>query len=914
MTVLPVLDRVTPAERRDALVAFATLLAVMAGYTILETARDALFLASIPADRLPFAYLAVAVVAFAVTAALDRLGSAHRREALAGWLVFSAGLTAAFHAFLPRGHTLALYALYAWGGVLTTVVLVEFWGILASRFNVVQAKRVFPLVAAGSVAGALLGTGLAGVLTAVVSARHLLLFSAAFLLIASGLPLLLRVGDAPGREPRGRDAAGRGAASRGLRVLAEPYARRVAALVVLSTVTLTVVDFVFKATVAESVPADELGAFFARVYFGLNVLSLLAQVLVVRGAVRTLTVTGALAVLPTLLAAAALTTPVVGVLGGALLMKAADGGLRHSLHRTASELLYVPMSSRVRAAVKRFGDVVGQRGGQALASLLILALLAAGAGRAVQGGVVAGLAALWVLLAVRLRASYLDLFRSTLRDEARRSRFGFPDLDQSSLENVVATLNSLNDGEVRAAMEVLASQGRARLVPALILYHPSAEVVVDALDLLSAHERGDIVPIADRLLDGGPPRVRAAALRARVRLGAGEDLLRRFVDDDCPDVRATALVGLAAGAAEHADAPLRDLEALRRTGDVTARVAIARAIAHRPSATLCDLVLRLSEDPALEVQRAALDAIRAHPDPRYLDRLVEMLSVRVLRPDAREALVALGDIAFRRIAATLADAEVPSAIRRHAPRTLMRFDPEDAAPVLVERFEVETDRVVRHKILRALAHLRDREPDLALPVGTLRRFQREALVRALEFRDYRTALERDARQRPEVRTRFHGLLVRLLRDRERVEVDEVFRLLALMAPGEDVEAIQRGLSSPRRDVRASSTELLGALLDPPVRDPFVDLVEDPDGRTAIRAAQGLYPVRALDYEEVVRRMLSHPSEGLRGLAVYQAGVLGLRSLLPDIRAMSDDDRGGLLSEALRRVEGELGSRAPVSAE
>ena len=47
-----------PANRAAA-GAFLTLAAVMAGHAILETARDALFLARVPVSRLPWVYLAV---------------------------------------------------------------------------------------------------------------------------------------------------------------------------------------------------------------------------------------------------------------------------------------------------------------------------------------------------------------------------------------------------------------------------------------------------------------------------------------------------------------------------------------------------------------------------------------------------------------------------------------------------------------------------------------------------------------------------------------------------------------------------------------------------------------------------------------------------------------------------------------
>ena len=49
-----------PGERRDAWAAFLTLFGLIASHAVLETARDALFLAKVPATQLPWVFLAVA--------------------------------------------------------------------------------------------------------------------------------------------------------------------------------------------------------------------------------------------------------------------------------------------------------------------------------------------------------------------------------------------------------------------------------------------------------------------------------------------------------------------------------------------------------------------------------------------------------------------------------------------------------------------------------------------------------------------------------------------------------------------------------------------------------------------------------------------------------------------------------------
>src|SRR5262249_59497676 len=63
-----------------------------------------------------------------------------------------------------------------------------------------------------------------------------------------------------------------------------------------------------------------------------------------------------------------------GGLAAALLIKGADGSLRYSLHKTTSEMLVLAFPEAARRRLKGFIDVVGQRGGQAVASAAILGI------------------------------------------------------------------------------------------------------------------------------------------------------------------------------------------------------------------------------------------------------------------------------------------------------------------------------------------------------------------------------------------------------------------------------------------------------------------------------------------------------------------------------------------------------------
>src|SRR5262245_11047121 len=120
------LTDILPGERRIAAGAFFSLFGIIAGHTILETARDALFLARLPPSQLPWVYLAMAVIAVLV-AELPSSGAKRwfggRR--LSAVLAAASVVTFAFWAFGSWKSPWALRALYVWTGLVGNVVVLE---------------------------------------------------------------------------------------------------------------------------------------------------------------------------------------------------------------------------------------------------------------------------------------------------------------------------------------------------------------------------------------------------------------------------------------------------------------------------------------------------------------------------------------------------------------------------------------------------------------------------------------------------------------------------------------------------------------------------------------------------------------------------------------------------------------------
>lgn len=889
MEWLRTLNTIRSGERRDVGFAFAMLLAFVASYQLLETARDALFLASIPATRLPWVYLGIAVVALAITELQLRYARGVRpRVVLGAWMGLAATVTFGFWRWHDALGTGGLYAVAIWSGVVTSLVLVHFWTLLGDLFTITQAKRLYGLIGAGSVVGAILGSVLATWLASRWPPQVLLLAASIGFALSSALPLGFRdMGPVPGADA---DADSGGVPSLGSAarlVSADPYARRLLVLLFSAAGTLTLVDFLFKSIVAAEVPAAELGAFFASVALALNVLSLISQLVLVGFVLRRFDVHAALSVLPAFMALGGAGVLLLGGLPAALLLKGADGSLRYSLQRTATELLFVPLRAEVRSRIKAFVDVVGQRGGQALASVLILALVAVGAPLTVAAVLLVVASGLWLSAVFELRVHYLNIFRRRLRAGEVSAR-EFPELDVASLETLFVALGSDNAHEALAALGVLAREDLVRLVPTFILYHPNAAVVERALTLFTAQGRVSAVPAIDRLLHHPEARVRAAAVGARAALAPDAALLIELFDADVsPEVRAAAVVNLLVEGAMGDDEARGNVDAILALGPDSARIALAEAIGRRAAPGFDSVLERLVASDAPAVRVAAIRALGAVDSEAVLPQIIAALGSESTRAAAQEVLAQMGEVAVVGLSSALRDHRLPEVVRWALPATIAGLDPRRAAPLLLEQLPQEPSGMVRYRIILALESMTLRDPTLRLDRATLDHAISTHVGRAFRYLDRRLSLERGAERNPALRTPGHVLLIRMLADKHRHAVERLFRLLELRHRRERFLPIWRGLQSASPEVRAGSLELLDSALSGELRGQVRALVDDASDRERLASAAGVRQTGRRDYEEVLDELLDSSSETVRVVTAHHVGELGLRRFRGRLRELRD---------------------------
>jgi AAA family ATP:ADP antiporter len=187
---------VRPGEVGLFLRVFLVLGLTIAGHTLLETARDALFLARLPPKLLALVYVAVALGMLVITPLSVRLTRrAGPRNALVVSLLFTAFVSAWFRTRAPS--SAVVFALYVFGTLSATVLLGQFWMLAGTLFSASQSRRLFGPLASGGVLGAIAGAAAATLLLEVAKVQSLLAVAPMAYFAAALLPKMPRRASPP---------------------------------------------------------------------------------------------------------------------------------------------------------------------------------------------------------------------------------------------------------------------------------------------------------------------------------------------------------------------------------------------------------------------------------------------------------------------------------------------------------------------------------------------------------------------------------------------------------------------------------------------------------------------------------------------------------------------------------------------
>ncbi|HEX6277786.1 MAG TPA: hypothetical protein VFZ53_32310, partial [Polyangiaceae bacterium] len=586
------------------------------------------------------------------------------------------------------------------------------------------------------------------------------------------------------------------------------------------------VDYLFKSTVAREIPRERLGEFFAGYYAVINAAALGLELFVAPRLLRSAGIQRIVLVMPALLLVTSLGFATAGTLVAVLLLRGADGSLRHSVNRVGVELLHLPLDVDSRARLRALSEAGGLRVGQALASLLVLVAVGFGLAGRVLPWVPVVLSLAWLGIALRLEGVYVGRLRHGIEKRFGRTNVPEPKFDRASRRAVRRALRSSVETEVLAGLDAVLARERPELIPVSILEHPSSNVVLKALEANWNLTRSNVASAIARLLDHPNPEVRAAALRLDIAHGAEPDVLVRCAEDESNAVRVTAVVGLARlGGADES----RVAAELARTAagkDAFGLRALSRAAGLLPARKWQALLLRIADAPDARAAALLSMAFAEAPDAAHLPALIALLGRREARANARKALVLLGGPALGALSRALEDPETPAAIRIHLPRTICRFHAPEAAVALQRAFVARPDDAVGFKSLRALGRLRGDDPRLPIDRASLESAALRTIERAVAMTCWRRAVEIARQHLPGMNDACAELLSKALAEEAGRALERTFRVMHILEPTCGFHVVFVATRSGDPDVRARGREMLEHLAPATLKRALLALLDE----------------------------------------------------------------------------------------
>jgi len=344
----------------------------MAGYAIARPATESFFLAECGPTTLPWVWLAVAVTALAVTTLYNRFSANIDLGKLFAVCAFAAcALEAVLLLSIPYAPRLSSFALYVWKDLYIVVLVEVFWTFANAIYKVETARWIYGVFLASGGAGGLIGNFTVGPIAKQIGTTHALWLVAPCFLLTGTASFFAMHGVV---RPSVQTSAGYLEGFN--RVGKSRYLQLIVALVAVSQLVVTLVDYKFNQVVAAAYPdLDKRTAIVGQVYGYISIFETTFQLL--SGVVlRFLGMTATLVGVPIVLASTIIGSVVVPTFQAMAVAKVASKALDYSLNRATKELLYIPLPYADKVQGKAIVDVFTYRTAKGGVSLLLLGLSA----------------------------------------------------------------------------------------------------------------------------------------------------------------------------------------------------------------------------------------------------------------------------------------------------------------------------------------------------------------------------------------------------------------------------------------------------------------------------------------------------------------------------------------------------------
>jgi AAA family ATP:ADP antiporter len=804
------LSRTVEIKRGEEVISFLVFsyfFLITAPYGIIKSVRDSKYLLDLGAKELPFAYLSTAVIMGIVVAFHSKLQTKLPRGLLIISSLIFFTLTCILSGFLFFQTTTWMPIIFwVWATMFIMVLMTQFWILVNDIFNPRETKRLIGFFGSGGILGGILG----GLLTGYLGRRipdYLLFIAAGMVLlnvfIVNLIFLRIKKQNPENEKFRITDQKTSIVSKEiGFRdcfqaVRKNYFLTLLAVAVTLTLIVSTLVDWQYKSVFEIKVLRTDYISYFGYFNAVILVIPFFVQLLMTSNFIKRYGIRWSLLVYPLALFVCTLGIAFFPVLGFAFVIKGSDKSLSFSLNQSIREILYIPIASEIKYKAKIFIDMFVNRFAKGIGALILMVFVFLPETVALQNRIAivsaisVGFIMVWIFLNVTLSKEYTNILKQKMPEQWESGdRIVDEKLDVNFMKLVLDTIEDKNRSSVLYAMDVFDLIKQDKLTPEVqkLIGYKQDEVRVSSVGMLFEGSESGIAPNFDEQVNEG---VLLKEVEEIMNLDVYQEIMSEYIDEVLDR---------------------KDSES------ETEKMEVAKALGFSNSRSLMSQKLEeLINDDSVEVRRYAMTSAAKLQKREYVPALIRNLENPKTRVDARVALDKYGSKITGTLADYLGDLEINQELKKELIAALARIGNQEAADFLLWELE-EQRETMEDELINAMDRIRSARSDINFKERSVRDMISEQLKEY--YKSLIDTYNRHSKESKDDKT------ILEIPNRQITRLSNIFKLLALIYPHEDIMKSFQNIRTGTKDSVAYAVELLDNLLQKEIKDAIFPIIED----------------------------------------------------------------------------------------
>lgn len=822
---------------------------------IVKPTVNALFLSELGVESLPFAFLIVAAVAVISSYFYYKaLAKFQLNKIIKMTLIISIILLTGLGIILNFKiiNIWVLYFFYVWVAIYAVLSASQFWVLANLVFNVREAKRIFGFIGSGAILGGIFGGYITSLLAPSIGIENLMFVAA--LLLAICIPLLrkiwgLRVQNLNIFKQKKRTESN---ADKPLRLLLNSkHLTYIAFIVAISVIVAKLVDYLFSdfASAYISDP-DELASFFAFWFSTFNLISLGIQLFVTRKIVGIWGVGFSLILLPVGVFIGCMLFLVFPELAIVIIIKAIDGTMKQSIHKSSIELLSLPLPFDLKNKTKSYIDVVVDSIATGIAGfILIFIVKGLNLSSLYISGIIILLVGVWVYFVYKVRIEYFKTFRENLAIVTDKTEKNKKPLQSktSIVKGMKSVFESGTENQILFMLKKLQEINDKRFVNDVqkLLKHPSDAIKTAAIQNMYFLNDASLVSDVTDLLKSDNEDLVLATLEYLLLYQSKESHLiyEQYLNHANINIANAALLCLAREA--------KDNYTLKHSFKLEERIAakiayvtnypddkssikiLLRTIGHANYIKYHEFIKYYLHNQNQEIVSVAIFAAGLTMHSQFISPLLNFLPHKIYRDSAKEALLNFGTQLFPILSTTIKERKESIVVCRSIPIVFEAFNSQEAIKYLFPLL-YDKDLSIRLEVLKALSNMKRKSPRLIFnPLTIAKIIFEECKIYQKTLSAMHTQIIQQYRNRKKTKVlasnderEARAGLLDLLEHRLESGLERIFKLLGLKYQQIYIDIAYSGLMSEKHEAQSNAIEFLDNLLTGDLKRTLIPIIEN----------------------------------------------------------------------------------------